>query len=279
LGRLSRRKFLYTGASAVILGVGYLSKDYWYPITREKCKGLYRHLFPEVNPTAAPTANPAPAESPIPSPEITPTPSSTETQTLTPPQPTSTGLPPGQHEIDAILRWNLDHPGIASQNPKLDLESWKLSINGEIKDPRTFSWRDFLNLPSIESISDFHCVEGWSVRNCRWHGVSFKSLVDSAKPTADAKYVSFSSADGYTTSSLLADLLKDNVLLAYRLNDSPLEESLGGPMRLVVPDKYGYKSAMWINEIRFTKTTEHGFWESRGYSDTADVWKDDRFSK
>jgi DMSO/TMAO reductase YedYZ molybdopterin-dependent catalytic subunit len=253
LNRLSRRKFLYAGAgAATVVGIGYLSKYY----------------LPQRPQNTPPTVTPT---------ETSPSPTPTRTQEPTLPEPATTGLPPNQHEIKAILKWNIDHPGIMSPNPKLDLESWKLKIEGEIRDPSTLIWKDFLNLPAIESISDFHCVESWSVRNCKWYGVPFKYLVDSAKPTGDAKYVFFSCADGYTTSLVLGDLLKDNVLLAYRLNDDPLEESLGGPMRLVAPNKYGYKSAMWIQKIRFTKTKELGFWESQGYSYTADVWEDDRF--
>jgi DMSO/TMAO reductase YedYZ molybdopterin-dependent catalytic subunit len=85
-------------------------------------------------------------------------------------------------------------------------------------------------------------------------------------------------ADGYTTSLSLEDLLKDNVLLTYKLNGSLLETPLGGPLRLVVPDKYGYKSAMWVERITFTDAKELGYWEKRGYSDTADVWKNDRYA-
>ncbi|MDI6691503.1 MAG: molybdopterin-dependent oxidoreductase [Candidatus Bathyarchaeota archaeon] len=102
---------------------------------------------------------------------------------------------------------------------------------------------------------------------------SFKNIVDLAKPKENAKFVSFQCADGYTTSLTLEELLKDNVLLAYKLDGKFLEESLGAPLRLVVPDKYGYKSAMWLTRIKFTSKKELGYWESRGYSDSADVWK------
>lgn len=186
-------------------------------------------------------------------------------------------LPPGQHEIDAILRWNIDHPGIVPENPKIDLENWMLIVDGEVENPVKLIWQDFLRLPSVESRSDFHCVEGWSVRDLKWYGVKFSTLVQVVKPTKDAKYVFFRCSDGYTTSLDLKNLLKDDVLLAYKLNGEFLEESLGGPLRLVVPDKYAYKSAMWIERITFTKIKELGFWEKRGYSDTADVWKNDRF--
>ena len=187
-------------------------------------------------------------------------------------------LPLGQREIDSLLRWNIDHPGIVPENPKVDLEKWTLTVDGEVENPLKLNWQDFLNLPSIEVESDLHCVEGWSVSDLRWHGVKFSTLVQVVSPTKDAKYVSFICSDGYTTSLDLKGLLKDNVLLAYKLNDRSLEVPLGGPMRMVVPDKYAYKSAMWIERITFTKRKELGYWEKRGYSYKADVWKNDRFT-
>ena len=188
-------------------------------------------------------------------------------------------LPPGQREIKAIVRWNVNHPGIIPQNPKIDPERWTLTVDGEVCNPAKLNWDEFLDLPSAESESDFHCVEGWSVRNCLWYGVRFSTLVELVRPKIDARYVLLGCSDGYTTSVELTDLLKENVLLAYKLNGRWLEESLGAPLRLVVPHKYAYKSAMWIERISFTKTNELGYWEKRGYSDTADVWKNDRFRR
>lgn len=141
------------------------------------------------------------------------------------------------------------------------------------------NWDEFLRLPKGESLSDFHCVEGWSVLGCRWEGVRFKSLIDLVKPRATAKSVTFECADGYTTSLTLEELSGDDVVLAYKLNGNYLEDDIGAPVRLVVPSKYAYKSAMWITKIKFTSKKEMGYWEVRGYSDTADVWKNDRFSR
>jgi len=146
-----------------------------------------------------------------------------------------------------------------------------------VENPLKLGWQEFLKLPAGESLSDFHCVEGWSVRDCRWYGVKFITIVDLVKPRKDAKFVFFKCADGYTTDLDLADLLQDNVVLAYKLNSEWLEAPYGGPMRLVVPDKYAYKSAMWVQQITFSSRKELGYWEKRGYSDTADVWKNDRF--
>ncbi len=187
--------------------------------------------------------------------------------------------PPGQTPIKQLLRWGKDHPTIGVPIPKVDLNKWSLTIDGEVEKLVKLSWNDFLKLPIVESTSDFHCVEGWSVMNCRWEGVRFKTIVELVKPKVTAKCVSFECADGYTTSLLLEELSGENVLLAHRLNGKELEEGFGFPLRLVVPDKYAYKSAMWITRIKFTSEKELGYWEDRGYSDAADVWKEDRFSK
>lgn len=188
-------------------------------------------------------------------------------------------LPPGQTPIKRILRWGIDHPGITSSNPKLDLETYALVIDGEVVNPVTLNWRDVLKLPQIVSVSDFHCVEGWSVLNCKWEGVKFREIVSLVKPKEIAKSVTFECADGYTTSLTLAELVGDDVLLAYKLDGKALEEGLGFPLRLVVPSKYAYKSALWVTHVRFNSKKELGFWEKRGYSDAADVWKNDRFSR
>jgi DMSO/TMAO reductase YedYZ molybdopterin-dependent catalytic subunit len=186
-------------------------------------------------------------------------------------------LPPGQHPIKRILRWGTDHPGITSANPKINLDTYKLTVDGEVERPVELSWADFLKLPQTVSVSDFHCVESWSVLDCRWEGVRLRDIEALVKPRAVAKAVTFESADGYTTSLYREELGGDDVLLAHRLNGVPLEEGYGFPVRLVVPGKYAYKSALWVVRLRFTCVKELGFWERRGYSDNADVWTNDRF--
>jgi DMSO/TMAO reductase YedYZ molybdopterin-dependent catalytic subunit len=186
-------------------------------------------------------------------------------------------LPPDQTPIKQLLRWGIDHPGITRSNPKIDLKTYVLTIDGEVEKPLKLSWDDVLKLPKVESVSDFHCVEGWSVLDCRWEGVRFKHIVDKVKPKESAKFVTFECADGYTTSLTLQELSGADVLLAYKLDGKPLEVGFGFPLRLVVPGKYAYKSALWVTRIKFTTKKELGYWEKRGYSDTADVWKNDRF--
>jgi DMSO/TMAO reductase YedYZ molybdopterin-dependent catalytic subunit len=188
-------------------------------------------------------------------------------------------LPPGQEPIKSLLRWGIDHPGITRNNPRIDLETYILEISGEVENPIKFSWQQILRLPKVQSVSDFHCVEGWSVLDCKWEGVRFNKIAELVKPKQTAKFVTFECADGYTTSLSMEELSGEDVLLAYGLNDKPLEEGIGFPLRLVVPNKYAYKSALWVIKIRFTTKKELGFWEKRGYSDTADVWANDRFAR
>jgi DMSO/TMAO reductase YedYZ molybdopterin-dependent catalytic subunit len=194
-------------------------------------------------------------------------------------KPKEKKLPPGQSAIKRILRWGIDHPGITSTNPLLKLETYTLTIDGEVTNPVKLSWAEVLQLPKSDSVSDFHCVEGWSVLDCKWDGVRFKDIEKLVKPMHTARAVTFECADAYTTSLFREELSGDDVLLAYKLNGQVLEEGYGFPLRLIVPSKYAYKSALWVVHARFTREKELGFWERRGYSDAADVWKNERFSR
>src|SRR4030042_2639187 len=257
--RLTKRKFLIAAAGGIAaVGVGYLAKENW--ISKQSSSINFISNKTETTTTDQISTKVLP-------------PSQHETTTD---QMNTSVLPPGQREIDAIKRWNIDHRGIIPINPKFESDKWILTVDGEVENKSSYDWQEFLAIPIMESVNDFHCVEGWSVRNCKWNGIKFKTLTDMVKPTQEAKYVFIECADGYSTSLDLTDLLKDNVLLVTRLNDTPLEESLGGPMRLVIPDKYGYKSPMWINRLNFTNTKKLGYWEKNGYSYTADVWSNDR---
>jgi DMSO/TMAO reductase YedYZ molybdopterin-dependent catalytic subunit len=194
-------------------------------------------------------------------------------------KPNKKRLPPDQQATERLLRWGIDHPGITSTNPQLKLETYMLTVDGEVDNPVTLSWNDFMKLPKTVSVSDFHCVEGWSVLNCKWEGVKISEIEKLVKPKEVAKAVTFESADSYTTSLFREELRGDDVLLAYMLNDVVLEEGYGFPVRLVVPSKYAYKSALWVAHLQFTRGKALGFWERRGYSDSADVWKNDRFRR
>jgi len=185
-------------------------------------------------------------------------------------------LPPDQVRIDRLLRWGEDHPTIGGSAPKIDIKNWTLDVGGEVEHPLRLGWLDVMTMPKLRSVSDFHWVEGWSVMRCEWEGVGFQRIIERVKPKVAARFVTFECADGYATSLSLEELKGEGVLLAYRLNGRELEVGTGFPLRLIVPDKYAYKSPMWLTKIRFTANKELGYWEARGYSDTADVWGNDR---
>ena len=188
-------------------------------------------------------------------------------------------LPPGQRAVDSILGWGTEHPGIVKDLPHIDKADWSLTVDGEVENPVTLDWEGFMALPQVDSVSDFHCVEGWSVLDQRWEGVLFKTLAGKVKPKPEGRYVWFECYDGYTTSLPLEKLMDDDVILAHRLNGEDLPQPLGYPVRLVVPGKYAYKSPMWMTRITFMKEKRLGYWESGIYSDTADPWKNDRYRR
>ena len=144
-------------------------------------------------------------------------------------------LPPDQAPTPGILRWGIDHPGITPTLPDIEKEKWSLTVNGEVETPATLSWADLLTLPHVESVSDFHCVEGWSVLKQRWGGVKFKTIQERVRPRPEAAYALFECADRYTTSLPLSELQGDDIILAHRLSGEDLSQPLGGPVRLVAP--------------------------------------------
>ncbi len=188
-------------------------------------------------------------------------------------------LPPGQKAVGSILGWGTAHPGIVKDLPHIDKSEWGLTVDGEVESPLKLDWEGFMALPQTASLSDFHCVEGWSVLDQRWEGVLFKTVAEKVKPKPKAKYVWFESYDGYTTSLPLEKLMDDDVIIAHSLNGEDLPQPLGGPVRLMVPKLYAYKSPMWLRNITFLKEDRLGYWESGIYSNTADPWKNDRYRR
>ncbi len=162
--------------------------------------------------------------------------------------------------------------------PKFDLKTWSLEVEGLVKNPRKYSWEEFLKIPKVSSTSDFHCVTGWSRLGNKWEGVAFKTIANLAVPLKKAKFVTVAADKDYVTSLPIEDLLEDDVLLAYSLEGKPLTSEHGGPLRLIVPKKYAYKSAKWVRKLKFTEEQELGYWEKRGYSNTADPWKEERYA-
>ncbi len=188
-------------------------------------------------------------------------------------------LPPGQRAVGSILGWGTEHPGIIKDLPNIDKDEWSLTVDGEVENPLELDWEGFMALPQAESVSDFHCVEGWSVLDQRWDGVLFQTLVERVKPKAEARFVWFECHDGYTTSLPLERLMDDDVIIAHRLNGEDLPQPLGGPARLIVPRLYAYKSPMWLRRMTFMEEDRLGYWESGFYSNDADVWRESRYRR
>jgi DMSO/TMAO reductase YedYZ molybdopterin-dependent catalytic subunit len=181
-------------------------------------------------------------------------------------------VPPGQ---TLTTKFPILH---VSEPPVLSPHTWMLKVVGEVEHPLTLTWEQVLALPSITSISDFHCVTSWSRLDNRWEGVAFRTLAERVQPKPHAQYVIGEDDWGYTANLPLEVLLDDDVLLAYKHEGRKLEAVHGGPLRLVVPKRYGWKSVKWLRALYFREHDEPGFWEVRGYSNSADPWTDDRYS-
>lgn len=181
-------------------------------------------------------------------------------------------LPPRQHVVT-------DFP-VLDLGLKPDLSGgWSLKIHGEVENPVELSWEEFRELPEFTDTSDFHCVTTWSQYDLTFSGAAFFTIADLVKPKDTAKFVLMTSYDDYTTNLTLDAMMDDDVMIAHSLNGQPLTEEHGGPARVLVPKLYAWKSAKWIRELRFAVEDELGYWEQRGYSNTADPFTNDRFSR
>jgi len=181
-------------------------------------------------------------------------------------------LPPGQRLVTNFPVLDL---GI---RPDLSLETWELKIHGKIEKTVTLNWNQFLALPQCRDTSDFHCVTTWSQYDMVWEGVPFFALVELVKPKPEAAFVYFKSYDGYTVNNPLEVCLDDDVLIAHKWNGAPLTIEHGGPARVIIPKRYAWKGAKFIKEIIFLDRDLLGYWELRGYSNSADPWKEERFA-
>ncbi len=136
----------------------------------------------------------------------------------------------------------------------------------------------FRDLPTETQRQDFHCVTGWSKFDCEFTGVPFPALADLAGVEDDAVHVLFSALDNYTTDLPLEDCMREEVLFAWAYDGEALPADHGGPLRVVTPHKYAYKGAKWVDGVEFLTEPELGYWERRGYSETANPWQEERYS-
>lgn len=181
-------------------------------------------------------------------------------------------LPPGQSltEKFPVLTYG--------DTPSVPQERWRLKVVGLVEHELDLDWAQFLALPQNRVTADFHCVTGWSRFDNEWEGVRFLDLLKVAGARTEAQYVAMHCYGGYTTNLPLAAMLDEDVLLAHRHGGRDLAPEHGGPVRVVVPKRYAYKSAKWIAGLALHAQDQPGFWEVRGYHNQADPWKEERYS-
>lgn len=187
-------------------------------------------------------------------------------------RPESDRLPPGQH---LVKNWPVLDLG---QQPQVRLDTWRLELRGLVENQLTLSWKSFLALDQSRKVSDIHCVTTWSRYDNEWRGVTTRDLLDEAMPKPEASHVLLTSYDGYTTNLPLTDFASDDAILATHWEGEPLTAEHGGPMRLVVPHLYFWKSAKWLRRIDFIDGDQAGFWERNGYHMYGDPWTEQRYS-
>jgi DMSO/TMAO reductase YedYZ molybdopterin-dependent catalytic subunit len=180
-------------------------------------------------------------------------------------------LPVGQVQSK---KWPVLDLGV---QPSIELDEWQLRVDGACHAPFSLGYADFLALPQIEDVSDFHCVTTWSRMDLRWQGVRFADLAALAQVDERATHVMCHAYDDYSTNLPLVEAVKSDVLLVHTVDGAPLPREHGGPVRMITPQLYAWKGAKWINRIEFLIGDRKGFWEMRGYSDTAYPWRNDRY--
>ena len=180
-------------------------------------------------------------------------------------------LPPGQRPLQALRP-------MGGAEGDGDVRSFKLKVHGAVNAPFEIDYAGLLKLPQVEKVADIHCVTGWSLIDGLWKGVQIATLAERAQVKAEARFVIFEAAHGYTANVPIKEATADTAMVTYRLNGKPLALQHGAPVRGLVPDLYFWKSAKWITGVRFAKTDEPGYWEVRGYNNHADPWKEERYA-
>ncbi len=181
-------------------------------------------------------------------------------------------IPVGQHLTG---KWPVLDLGY---HPNIPLDKWRLILDGEVENPVILTWEAFMDLPQSEDTSDFHCVTTWSKLDMQWKGVRLLDLAALVQPKETATHIMCYGYDTYTTNLSLAEALKPDVLLVHTVDGQPLPHEHGGPLRMITPQLYAWKGSKWIKRIEFLPENRLGFWEERGYSNTAYPWRNDRYS-
>ncbi len=180
-------------------------------------------------------------------------------------------LPPGQYKTEKfpVLTYG------PTQNIKR--EEWRFRVWGLVEEEREWTWDEFMKLPQSKFQADFHCVTHWSRFDSIWEGVFFRDFIKEIRLKQGAKHVLQHAYGGYTTNLPLAWMIDEDVMFAHTIDGKALEADHGGPMRIITPKRYAWKGAKWIKKITFSDRDQKGFWEVRGYSNTALPWNNDRY--
>ncbi|MSO90390.1 MAG: sulfite oxidase-like oxidoreductase [Acetobacteraceae bacterium] len=181
-------------------------------------------------------------------------------------------LPPGQR---LVKDWPVLDLGV---HPDVPAQKFRLDLDGALENAVSLSLEDFMALPQQGSVSDMHCVTQWSRYDNRWKGVAVSALLALVKPKPEAKHVIFHAHDGYTTNVRLDQFDQPDCFLVHEWEGKPIERQHGGPVRILIPRLYLWKSAKWLRRIEFSAFDKPGFWEVRGYHNNADPWLEERYS-
>lgn len=187
--------------------------------------------------------------------------------------PATDRLPPGQREVG---QWPVLDLGI---QPEVSRDEMRLVIDGLVANPVTLDWRGVRDLPAVSRVLDIHCVTAWSRFDNRFDGVAVESILDLVRPKDEARFVLFEAHDGYTTNLARPLFEAEGAMLATHWEGEPLSREHGGPLRVVVPRQYFWKSPKWVKRITFAAEDKPGFWELRGYHNEGDPWREERYSE
>ena len=179
-------------------------------------------------------------------------------------------IPPGQHAVKEL-------PNMGGVKGPGNVPDWRLTIEGEVQNPVSLSFPELMKLTQVDLTCDVHCVTGWTLLDSRWRGVRVQTIMDLVKVKDTVGFIVFEAPGDYSSSIPINDARKDNVLVAHSFSDQSLPLKHGAPLRGLVPDRYFYKSVKWLERIRFVVEDEPGYYESGGYSNSADPWKEERF--
>ncbi len=188
-----------------------------------------------------------------------------------PNQQESERVPPGQHLAKGfpVLTYGA--------TPQVKIEEWEFRVWGSAKSV-VLNWSDFMKMPRHEFTDDFHCVTRWSKLDVKWTGIKVTDLMSLIEVEPQAVHVMEHCYGGYTTNISMEDFVREENFFAFELFGEPLPAEHGGPMRLVVPHLYAWKSAKWINGLEFLNQEELGFWERNGYHRRGEPWAEERYS-